>query len=49
MNGSFGINTNRYNARVSDYRGYHYGPIAGTVATPPCACCGKPVMSCSKR
>jgi hypothetical protein len=43
--------TYNYNARVSNYRGYNYGPIAGTVATPPTACCGKPVRSCdcSKR
>lgn len=46
--GSFGANTYYYSARVRDGR---YGPIASTIATPPTACCGKPVRSCdcSKR
>ena len=48
MNGSFGNNTNRYNAKVSTFaRPWVAGPMVGTVATPPAACCGKPVMSCS--
>jgi hypothetical protein len=51
MYNQFGNNTKFYNARVRDYRGYHYGPIAGTVALAPAGCCGKPVRNCdcSKR
>ena len=47
MNNYRPYSTYNYNARVSAFARVNNGPIDGTVATAPAACCGKPVRACA--